>query len=185
MTALMNHITAADLLLGEQSALPLPSGGSYAALNNNVLFFAARVVDKLWQEQFVGPSKDVVYFLRKLIAQARRLKRAGGCQEAAHRSLNRVLLYQLSRPCGSPLEQAHILEALHAISNQRQTVFSQHNTDVDFFGCLSLLLLRLVSEDAAGDPQEEGEVRQGQSRFFRCVVRWRITAELFYSRSSI
>ncbi|KAK2144407.1 hypothetical protein LSH36_759g01035 [Paralvinella palmiformis] len=46
---LMDHLLAADVLLGEQAALPVAVGGSYVHMANNVFYLAGRVVDKLWQ----------------------------------------------------------------------------------------------------------------------------------------
>lgn len=45
----MDHLLAADALLGEQAALPIAQGGSQAHLAGNIFYFATRVVDKLWQ----------------------------------------------------------------------------------------------------------------------------------------
>ena len=52
---MMEHLVAADVLLGEQAALPIATGGSYVNMANNVFYFASRVVDKLWQ------SKSICY----------------------------------------------------------------------------------------------------------------------------
>lgn len=49
MKHVMDHLLAADVLLGEQAALPIATGASYANMANNVFYFASRVVDKLWQ----------------------------------------------------------------------------------------------------------------------------------------
>ena len=48
LKCIMDHLVAADVLLGDQAALPL-SGGKYSNMANNVFYFASRVVDKLWQ----------------------------------------------------------------------------------------------------------------------------------------
>ena len=48
LKSIMDHLVAADVLLGDQAALPL-SGGKYSNMANNVFYFASRVVDKLWQ----------------------------------------------------------------------------------------------------------------------------------------
>ena len=45
----MDHLLAADVLLGEQAALPIATGGNYTNMANNVFYCASRVVDKLWQ----------------------------------------------------------------------------------------------------------------------------------------
>ncbi len=49
LSALMEHLLAADALLGDQAALPVTSAGSYTHTANNIFYFAQRVVDKLWQ----------------------------------------------------------------------------------------------------------------------------------------
>ncbi len=46
---LMDHLLAADALLGDQAALPIAAGGSYTHMANNIFYFTTRVVDKLWQ----------------------------------------------------------------------------------------------------------------------------------------
>ena len=45
---LMNHLTGADVLLGEQSAVPLWPGSSHNNLAANVFYLTARIVDCLW-----------------------------------------------------------------------------------------------------------------------------------------
>ena len=47
----MDHLLAADVLLGDQAALPTSSSGSvtYSHLANNVFYLAGRIVDNLWQ----------------------------------------------------------------------------------------------------------------------------------------
>ena len=45
----MEHLLAADALLGDQAALPVASGGNYTHTANNIFYFTQRVVDKLWQ----------------------------------------------------------------------------------------------------------------------------------------
>ena len=48
----MEHLLAADVLLGEQAALPLANSNAYATIAHSVFYFASRVVDKLWHGQF-------------------------------------------------------------------------------------------------------------------------------------
>jgi len=47
---LMDHLLAADVLLGDQAALPT-SSSAYTHLANNVFYLAGRIVDNLWQGQ--------------------------------------------------------------------------------------------------------------------------------------
>lgn len=49
LSILMDHLLAADVLIGEQAALPVVPGGSANNITGNVCYVAARIVDKLWQ----------------------------------------------------------------------------------------------------------------------------------------
>jgi len=53
---LMDHLLAADVLLGDQAALPTSSSSAvtYTHLANNVYYLAGRIVDKLWQGERVS-----------------------------------------------------------------------------------------------------------------------------------
>jgi hypothetical protein len=68
----MDHLLAADALMGEQAALPVATGGSYANMATNIFYFSARVVDKLWQGAYIRDANEVFYFISKLISQAKR-----------------------------------------------------------------------------------------------------------------
>ncbi len=47
----MDHLVAADVLIGDQAALPIASSGSSQNVAPNVFYLATRLVDKLWQVQ--------------------------------------------------------------------------------------------------------------------------------------
>lgn len=49
LSILMDHLLAADVLIGEQAALPVVPGGSANNITSNVCYLTARIVDKLWQ----------------------------------------------------------------------------------------------------------------------------------------
>jgi len=49
LSLLMDHLLAADVLIGEQAALPIITGGAASNIAPNVCYLAARTVDKLWQ----------------------------------------------------------------------------------------------------------------------------------------
>ncbi|BFZ02583.1 hypothetical protein BsWGS_05621 [Bradybaena similaris] len=142
---LMDHLLAADMLLGEQAALPIMSGSSYSNLAANVFYFASRVVDKMWHGVFIREPKEVFDFLHKLISQAKR-KSTGVSLELIYKCLNRTILFQLSRPIDSVSCQTSVLEALHVITNSRHLVFGPGNHDPEFLGCLCYCLLQLTED---------------------------------------
>lgn len=61
LSILMEHLLAADVLIGEQAALPVVPGGSVNNITSNVCYVAARIVDKLWQGSY---NKYIGYIKR-------------------------------------------------------------------------------------------------------------------------
>ena len=61
LKTLMDHLLATDVLLGEQTTLPLVNGGAYSNIPANVFNFAGRVVDKLWQGESPTSLTRVMY----------------------------------------------------------------------------------------------------------------------------
>ena len=45
----MDHLLAANALLGEEAALPVATSGNYSNRVTNIFNLASRIVDKLWQ----------------------------------------------------------------------------------------------------------------------------------------
>lgn len=152
LSILMEHLLAADVLIGEQAALPVVPGGSANNITNNVCYVAARIVDKLWQgnslfsvcaliklnkinikryymsSQISGAlTKDpheVFDFIVKLIGQAKR--RPGAVSmEGLHHCLNRTILFLLSRATDSIADQMAVLEALHKLTTHRYVQFTE------------------------------------------------------------
>lgn len=63
------------------------------------------------------------------------------------RTLNRTILFQLSRPVGHVTGQAAVLDALHKLTSNRSLVFGKGNAfDQEFLGCLCFCLLQLVDD---------------------------------------
>ncbi|KAL3875787.1 hypothetical protein ACJMK2_033704 [Sinanodonta woodiana] len=142
LKTLMDHLLAADILLGDLGAHP---GANYSIVAQNVFYFASRVVDKLWQGAFTRDSKEVFDFISKLISQAKR-KSTGVSLDQIYKSLNRTILFQLSRPVDNIAGQTLVLDALHKMTSNRSLVFGPGNYDQEFLGCLCYCLLNLTDD---------------------------------------
>ncbi|XP_063226772.1 WD repeat and FYVE domain-containing protein 3 isoform X2 [Bacillus rossius redtenbacheri] len=142
---LMEHLLAADVLIGEQAALPVVPGGGLQYIAPNVCYLAARLVDKLWQGTFVKDPHEVFDFLVKLISQAKR-RPASSSAEGLYHCLNRTILFLLSRRTDSIADQMIVLEALHKLTNHRGLVFGAGNHELDFIGCLTFCLIQLTTD---------------------------------------
>ncbi|KFM56661.1 WD repeat and FYVE domain-containing protein 3, partial [Stegodyphus mimosarum] len=145
LSLVMDHLLAADVLLGEQAAMPIVAGGSYSNIVPNVFYFTSCLVDKLWQGVFAKDSHKVLDFIIKLIVQAKR-KGSSISYDSIFHSLNRTILYQLSRPMENVVDQMVVLEGLQKIAAHKNIVFSPANHEHDFFGCLCFCLLQLTED---------------------------------------
>lgn len=124
IVTLMDHLLAADMLVGDQAAIPIvPLQNAHIQhVAPNVFYLTARIVDKLWQGLLTKDPHEVFDFIVKLIGQA---KRRGGnlSLECLYHCLNRTILFLLSRPTDTIADQMSVLEALHKLTTNR-LVFS-------------------------------------------------------------
>lgn len=147
ITAIMDHLLAADVLVGEQAALPIvPLLQSHVQnIAPNVFYLTARIVDKMWQGQLHKDPHELFDFIIKLIGQAKR-RSSSLSLEQLHHSLNRIILYLLSRPTETLTEQTAVLETLHKLTTHRLLIFGAGNHELDFVGCLTYCLLQLTGD---------------------------------------
>lgn len=147
ISALMDHLLAADVLVGEQAALPIvPLLQSHVQnIAPSVFYLTARIVDKIWQGTLNKDPHEVFDFIIKLIGQAKR-RSSSLSLEQLHHSLNRIILHLLSRPTESVTDQMSVLEALHKLTTHRLLIFGAGNHELDFIGCLTYCLLQLTSD---------------------------------------
>ncbi|CAL8113792.1 unnamed protein product [Orchesella dallaii] len=111
---------------------------------NAVAGFISRLVDKIWQDSFERDPIVVLDFLVTLVNASRtRRSVSAGTIDSLYHSLNRVILYVLSRKQEQTAENWQIVEVLKKLRNIRTTVFSPHNHAQEFFGCLTYVLVQL------------------------------------------
>uniref|UniRef100_A0A1A8MNN4 WD repeat and FYVE domain containing 3 n=1 Tax=Nothobranchius pienaari TaxID=704102 RepID=A0A1A8MNN4_9TELE len=158
LDSVMEHLLAADVLLGEDASLPLSTGGSYQILVNNVFYFSQRVVDKLWQGMFNKDSKLVVDFIVQLIGQSKR-RSQGLSLDTIYHCLNRTVLYQLCRPHKTVAQQVALLDALRVLTVNRNLVLGPGNHDQDFVACLAHCFICLHSGSSVDGFGLEAEAR--------------------------
>ncbi|KAL6078276.1 hypothetical protein STEG23_006533, partial [Scotinomys teguina] len=142
LDSVMDHLLAADVLLGEDASLPITSGGSYQVLVNNVFYFTQRVVDKLWQGMFNKESKLLIDFIIQLIAQSKR-RSQGLSLDAVYHCLNRTILYQFSRAHKTVPQQVALLDSLRVLTVNRNLILGPGNHDQEFISCLAHCLISL------------------------------------------
>ncbi|XP_040570676.1 WD repeat and FYVE domain-containing protein 3 isoform X2 [Lepeophtheirus salmonis] len=126
----MDHLLAADVLIGGDSQFVGP----------NVYYLASRLVDKLWTESLKKPPEEIFHFILKLISQSKRRSSAIFSLEGIYRSLNRCILFMLSR---ENINRPEIRDLISQILCNRSLIFGAGNHELDFFGGLSYCLIQI------------------------------------------
>ncbi|XP_076127007.1 WD repeat and FYVE domain-containing protein 3 [Alosa pseudoharengus] len=158
LDSVMEHLLAADVLLGEDASMPITTGGNYQTLVNNVFYFTQRVVDKLWQGMFNKESKLVVEFIVQLISQSKR-RSQGLSLDPIYHCLNRTVLYQLSRPHKTVPQQVALLDSLRVLTVNRNLVLGPGNHDQEFVACLAHCFMNLHTGSSVEGFGLEAEAR--------------------------
>ncbi|CAF4369223.1 unnamed protein product, partial [Adineta steineri] len=126
---------------------------SYKILLENVTHFIERMVDKIWEIEYREP-KQIFEFIIKIINQAKK-RGSNTYMDSLFRSLNRTVLFELSRKIDSIGDQMITLDALHRLANNRQLIFTDSNQDAEFFGCLCYCLIILIDETGSKQSNDE------------------------------
>ena len=69
---------------------------------------------------------------------------SGVTLDSVYKSLNRTVLYLLSRPVHSVTDQMALLDALHRLTSHRSLILGPGNFDQQFIGCLCYCLIQLT-----------------------------------------
>ncbi|KAF5399855.1 hypothetical protein PHET_07156, partial [Paragonimus heterotremus] len=179
---LLEHFVATDLLVDK--TVCVPPGGDRQYISIHLVYFCSRIVDKLWQGCFTGEVTKLVSFLIHLI-EIWPDRSSSSISEyhlrfnlsSIYRSLNRAVLYQLSRPILTRYDQQQALELFAKVQprpspTEQCTVTHSHtesvdmsvdlestsyksssllfhpeNADPDFPACLIHLLMQFVRSD--------------------------------------
>ncbi|VUZ46445.1 unnamed protein product, partial [Hymenolepis diminuta] len=195
MRNLMEYLLAKDLLT--DYCLLLPSRGYSQHVPQNVAYFACRLVDKLWQGCFLGSISEIIEFITQLIQMiehhmAYSFKSTGSprhypfiypssqlsqstsadlnlslSRASLYRSLNRCVLFQLSRPVLKQRDQKMVISMLQLLLSEEGSlnslIFSTFNSaDTEFPVCLAHLLIQHVQRDIQGllVKQEQSEQKE-------------------------
>ncbi|KHN83531.1 WD repeat and FYVE domain-containing protein 3 [Toxocara canis] len=175
LTLCMDHMIATDVLLGPSrttASATSSSPVSSTVLLSNFAYFASRVVDCLWSALYTGEPMRVLDFLFKGIALGRRSDSRASPSDALLHSLDRAILYLLSRPIDTPQVQMYILDTLSEVVANRAVVLSPSHNDPLFFGALTHLLFMLsVTPDILPNDREPSQLDNGSAQVALCASR--------------
>ncbi|KAK1164501.1 hypothetical protein AOXY_G14832 [Acipenser oxyrinchus oxyrinchus] len=116
-----------------------------AILVGNVAFFSKKLVEKLYAGMFVVEPERILLFITDQIVVV--LEKAYSQREQIvsilYNSLNRAILYFLSRPRQSLAEQQTIARSLKVLQDQWDIIFATYNSNVNFITCLMHCLVQI------------------------------------------
>ena len=124
--------------------------------------FCSRLVDKLWQGVYLEPSLKVYNFLISLVEQALKQPNVLPLGEL-FRSLNRVILFQLSTIPSTDRDQKALMETLCMYSGQAHIIFDETNIDSEFLECVMYRLLQVMFNDPRSAKAEESREKWSSS----------------------
>uniref|UniRef100_A0A5S6QX43 WD repeat and FYVE domain-containing protein 3 n=1 Tax=Trichuris muris TaxID=70415 RepID=A0A5S6QX43_TRIMR len=197
--AVMDRIEATDILArGTNAPLAAPSSpsSSYCSLAANVFYFASKLVDCLWNDMLSCEPQEVLDFLLKLFSQVKRKSGPSVPLDALYESLNRCLLFLMSRVTDTMKVQRSMIDCLQKVTSHRSLVFSPANSAPDFVGCMVHLLFILTdknsfklrpqlsnSEENLEDERSKEALEDGFSVLANTAKR--VWEELFLSKKQI
>ncbi|XP_029926583.1 WD repeat- and FYVE domain-containing protein 4 [Myripristis murdjan] len=157
-------------LNSQDSESPRPEG-QMATLMENMAFFSKTLLQKLYSGMFLGDSENLLTFLADQIVVA--LEKGQSQREktvsALYSCTNKVLLFYLSQPRHSPVEQEVVVKTLRVFTARWDVIMATYNANVTFVTCLlhCLLLIRSGSyPEGFGCEVQKGHNKKTFSRLF-------------------
>ncbi len=143
---IVDFLSTVDLFNDQHYTQPQQLNVNVNIVLPNFFSIVDRLVDKLWDGTYRRESKEVFEMTVKFMNNIKK-KSYNTSYEQLISSMNRVLLYQLSRPSHKLVDQVAMLEVLHKITSLKSIIFAQTNFQSEFFACLTHCLLRITDED--------------------------------------
>ena len=160
IASLLEHMTSLTEFMNQQYDTTTYVQQQQQLASSNIVVFISIVVDKLWQDCYLRDRKEILDCELKLLTRlnlrppsVQTTKSSTKSSSAVtelnlmYKSLNRTVLYLLSRPLETISDRISMLEVLQRIHSNRQLILiSSVNTDSEFFVCLTYCLLQLIDE---------------------------------------
>uniref|UniRef100_UPI00398F68DA WD repeat- and FYVE domain-containing protein 4 n=1 Tax=Pristiophorus japonicus TaxID=55135 RepID=UPI00398F68DA len=112
--------------------------GSLTTVFGNITYFSQRFVDKLYGRMFdVNPEKILRFLTEQIcLVMEQVYSQKDHVLSSLYSSLNRAILYCLSRPRQSPSDLLILLNALKFLQEQWDVIFATYNSSLPFIICL-------------------------------------------------
>jgi WD repeat and FYVE domain-containing protein 3 len=157
---IIDYMQASDLFNENQTSTSSFSNSNISSIMQNYFNLIDRLVDKLWDGTYRREPREVFELIVKLLNNLKK-KSYSYSNEQLVSTLNRTILYQLSRSCNTLNEQVGMLDVLHKISTLKSVVFSQTNSQPEFFACLTYCLLSITNSEISDVAELDLSVNKG------------------------
>ncbi|XP_072138983.1 WD repeat- and FYVE domain-containing protein 4 isoform X2 [Mobula birostris] len=139
------HPLVNPLLRNEPGQTQGTSEGKLVILFGNIIYFSQRVVDKLYARMLDVNPEQILHFLTKQICKVMELvySQKDHVVSSLYSSLNRAILYCLSRPRQSSMDLLILLNTLKFLQEQWDVVFATYNSSLSFIICLTHCLCQI------------------------------------------
>ena len=141
LTRLMEFIIMSETITQQNSYQT--SQHVYECQVENIGYLANKLVDKLWHKQVAIPPDQIYNFLVQLIDQSKKNLKLVNTTHL-FLALDRVILFQLSRPMFDDTDRRKMLESLCLLNSQTNIIFSGENVTGEFYLCLVHCLFELL-----------------------------------------
>ncbi|XP_078386858.1 WD repeat- and FYVE domain-containing protein 4 [Cetorhinus maximus] len=131
--------TVTQILIGEgQNATHKSTEGTLTTVFENITYFSQKFVDKLYARMFdVNPEKILRFLTEQIcVVMEQVYSQKDHVMSNLYSSLNRAILYCLSRPRQSPSDLLTLLNTLKFLQEQWDIVFATYNSSLPFTICL-------------------------------------------------
>ena len=136
-----------DFIIMAETIVQLPNNqSSHLTLENaveNIGYLANKLADKLWHKQFSIPPDQIYSFLVQILEQSKKNTKLVNTTQM-YLALDRVILFQLSRPMFDDTDRRRMLESLCLLNSQTTVVLSGENNTGEFYLCLVHCLFDLI-----------------------------------------
>ena len=143
---IIDYLMASDLFNEHVHSTP-HQVANLSVIMQNFFNLIEQLVSKLWDGSYRREAKEVFETIVRFLNNLKKKAYSNICNEPLINSMNRVLLFQLSRPCESLVEQVAMLEVLHKMTNLKALILSSTNFQSEFFACVTHCLLQLTLSD--------------------------------------
>ena len=118
--------------------------GNKSNVAPNVFALCYRLMDRIWKGSLNKSEARLLDFLIHALMSSIKLPSLLAGSETGFLALNRLVLFQISRPADSIAPQMAVLDALHKLVDHRLIIFHPANQDMVFLACLAYVLALLV-----------------------------------------